>query len=423
MDYRAEYGVIGSVLLSPGCLDGVREIVSARDFQTEYGRKVFEAFCRLSDGGRGIDPITVTAEAPDVPEQWLAEVLDVTPTAAHVLEYARQLRKERQLTAIRASLGDLTAKAADADAEPAELIVAMQEAAAQAGEGFAASVIPPDEGLIGFSKHVEDVRKGKKITVPTGFPSIDNILGGGMLRTGLYIIAARPGVGKTSLGLIIADLAARSRRVLFVSLEMSETEILARRCANVSGIRIGRLLHTPLTDEEAEKFSNHMTELGNREFYMNRSNTATVAEIGVMARSCRAELVVIDYLGLIRSEERGLSSYERITGISGDLKRLARSLGCPVLCLAQLNRQSEARSDKRPQMSDLRDSGAIEQDADGILLIHRPMLYAKEPLAEYDGQPFEVEVAKNRHGPTGRATLQWWAADGRFQDSGTNSWQ
>ena len=122
----------------------------------------------------------------------------------------------------------------------------------------------------------------------------------------------------------------------------------------------------------------------------------------------------------------GLKSInERITRISNELKRLARSLGCPILCLAQLNRQSEARQDKKPLLSDLRDSGAIEQDADGVLLIHRPALYwpdGEKPKA-WESQPFEVYITKNRHGPTGTVTLEWYAINGRFQDKGgMNSW-
>ncbi len=419
MDYRAEFGLIGSIMLKPEYLPEIRGIVTAKDFQTEPGRATFLAACRLADSDTGIDPITLMSES-GVEEQWLHEVLDLTPTAEHALEYARQLRKERQMASIRAMLASLTEKAEDGD--PAAVIGAVHEALDDLGEDYEGTVVRPEDALAGFLSHIDRIKNGDRITVATGFPSVDNILGGGMLKTGLYIMAARPGVGKTSLGLAVAEMASRRSRVLFVSLEMSETEIMARRHANIAGIYLGRLLHSPLTDEEALGVGNAQIKMSQRQFFLNRTNTATVAEIGVMARSCRAELVVIDYLGLIQCDLRNASSYERVTRISGDLKRLARALKCPVLCLAQLNRQSESRSDKRPSMADLRDSGAIEQDADGILLLHRPMLYAKEEWNGRDGQPFEVDIAKNRHGPTGKAVLTWWATDGRFQDGNTNSW-
>lgn len=418
MDYKAEYGVIGSIMLDPGCLDGIRGILTPEDFTTAQGKAVYETVCRLQDEGRGIDPIIVLGET-DVEERWLMDVMDITPTAVYALDYAEQMRKERQLRSLRNFFSDLSVQASAQDADPARLIGEAQEYLS--GTGSDTWTISPEEALTRFYEHLRALRNGHLITVTTGFPSIDSILGGGMIKTGLYIIAARPGVGKTSLGLITAELASKSHRVLFVSLEMSETEIMARRHANLTGIRVGRLLHDPgLSDDEYAKISSSSYEQAQRGLTLSTKTTATVAEIGVMARSCKAELVIIDYLGLIQSD--GDSAYERVTRISGSLKRLARSLGCPVLCLAQLNRQSENRADKRPGMSDLRDSGAIEQDADGILLLHRPALYWEEPPKQNDSQPFDVEIAKNRHGPTGRVSLTWYANNGRFIDGDMRSW-
>ena len=243
-----------------------------------------------------------------------------------------------------------------------------------------------------------------------------------MVKEGLYIVAARPGVGKTSFGLIAADLAAKKHRVLFVSLEMSETQIMARRYANVSAVGITPLLYGTLDPKDMDKLHEASSALRGRQMFLSNRTGVTVADIEVMCRSCGAELVVIDYLGLIQGE--GQSIYERTTKISGDLKRMARSLKIPVLCLAQLNRTSESRSDKHPTMSDLRDSGAIEQDADAILLLHRPGLYMDEQPSGSQAQDFEIQIAKNRHGPTGKVVLTWYARNGRFQDEKgmTNSW-
>jgi replicative DNA helicase len=224
----------------------------------------------------------------------------------------------------------------------------------------------------------------------------------------------------------MAELASKTHSVLFVSLEMSITEISARRVAHKSGVGIGAVLHKPdLTPQQWNDMTTASGILYEHHLTINRCTTASVSEIGIMARSAKAELVVIDYLGLIRYTGKETNSYERITRISMDLKRLARSLNVPILCLAQLNRQSESRLDKKPALSDLRDSGAIEQDADGVLLLNRPALNwddSQKPKS-WESQPFEVYVAKNRHGPIGGVTLNWYASNGRFVDKGTNSWQ
>lgn len=422
LDLNPEYGVIGSILLDGRCLDTLRGILTPDDFQTKQGRSIFQTACAMADEGRAIDPITIR-DTSDVDEKWLVDVLDMTPTAAHAEVYAQQMRKQAQLTALRDLCADMEAQTAERDADPVNIIGTAQERLEAASNRQTGGLITTGTAIADFIDHRKALEHGELATVSGGFPSIDGVLGGGFLKTGLYILAARPGVGKTSLGLMMAEQAAKKHRVLFVSLEMSETEITARRVANISGIGIGAALHNPdLADEKKEKIGEALYKLSGRQMVTNRSASATVAEIGVMARSCKAEFVVIDYLGLIQSDQKNVSSYERITRISNELKRLARSLGCPILCLAQLNRQSEARQDKKPLLSDLRDSGAIEQDADGVLLLHRPALFWEDKPKSWESQPVEVNIAKNRHGPTGSVTLQWYASNGRFQDKGVNSW-
>lgn len=424
LDLNPEYGAIGSILLDGRCLDTLRGILTPDDFQTEQGRAVFQTACTMADDGRAIDPITIR-DTSGVEEKWLVDVLDMTPTAAHAEAYAQQMRKQAQLAALRDLCAALETQIAERDADPVNIIGTAQERLEAVSNRQTGGLITTGTAIADFIDHRKALERGELATVSSGFPSIDGVLGGGFLKTGFYILGARPGVGKTSLGLMMAEQAAKKHRVLFVSLEMSETEITARRVANLSGIGIGAVLHNPdLADEKKEKIGEALYELSNRQMVMNRSVSATVSEIGVMARSCKAEFVVIDYLGLIQSDQKNVSSYERIARITRELKRLALSLGCPILCLAQLNRQSEARQDKKPLQSDLRDSGTIEQDADGVLLIHRPALFwdNEDKPKSWDPQPFEVNIAKNRHGPTGSVTLQWYASNGRFQDKGANTW-
>ena len=415
---KAEQGVIGSIMINPECLPDVRAILTEADFQSQQGKMFFRAVCRMADDGDPIDPITVLSAGVD--EEWIAQLVEVTPTAANVLAYAQQMKREAQTQALKAMFSSLAERADDAN--PMELISETRSGLETIGADESSGLIDQAAAMALFRQHIQDALEGKTLSVPTGFPSVDGILGKGMVKEGLYIVAARPGVGKTSFGLIAAELASKKHKVLFVSLEMSETQIMARRYANISGIGTTPLLYGMLKQGDGEKLANATQTMWNREFVLSVRNGVTVADIEAMCRSCNAELVVIDYLGLIQGE--GQSIYERITKISGDLKRMARALKIPVLCLAQLNRTSESRSDKHPTMSDLRDSGAIEQDADGILLIHRPGIYWDEQPTEEQSQPFEINIAKNRHGPTGKVTLTWYARNGRFQDEKgqMNSW-
>jgi replicative DNA helicase len=413
----AEYGVIGSIMINPECLPEVRAILTESDFQTEQGRIFFRAVCRMADEGKPIDVITVLAAG--INEEWISQLVDTVPTAAYVCTYAEQMKREGQTRTLKAMFNRL----AEQDADPAALISEAKAGLDQVTTSSFSGLISQEEAMQHFAEHLAAANAGESLSVTTGFPSVDEILGNGMVKEGLYIVAARPGVGKTSFGLTAADLASKKHRVLFVSLEMSEVQIMARRYANISGCGITRLLYGTLQEGDGDKLAKTTEMLWKRQMTLSNKIGVTVADIEVMCRSCGAELAVIDYLGLIQGE--GQSIYERVTKVSGDLKRMARSLKIPVLCLAQLNRTSESRADKRPSMSDLRDSGAIEQDADAILLLHRPGLYWETQPTGGKEQPFEIQIAKNRHGPTGMVTLGWYALNGRFQDEKgqMNSWQ
>ena len=418
---NAELGVIGSILVQPECLGDVRGILTETDFQTPNGKLFFRTACRMADEGRPIDEITV--QTSGLSEEWLAQIVDTTPSAARVLEYARQLKQEARSRTLRAMFSDLSSRAEDPGVTPAELVNEARTGLEAMGTADTGTLISQEDAIERFQAHIESAMNGAVLSVTTGVPSVDEILGKGMVKEGLYIVAARPGVGKTSFGLISAELASRKHRVLFVSLEMSETQIMARRFANISALGITPLLYGMLEPGDGAKLQDALGKIWDRQMTLSTPSGVTVAQIEAMCRSCGADLVVIDYLGLIQSDQPDLTIYEKTTKISGDLKRMARSLKIPVMCLAQLNRASESRADKHPTMADLRDSGAIEQDADGVLLLHRPGVYYDEQPKENDSQPFEIQIAKNRHGPTGTVTLTWYARNGRFQDKkGMNSW-
>ena len=417
----ASQSVAGSILCDAACLPAVRPLVSRDDFTLAAERAIFEAACRLEDEGKPADVVTILEDArrhgSDVSDQYAAELLQVTPTAAHAAEYARQVHEEavrRRLTAVGETLLE---DAQDQQKTTAGVIAATMQALENADTAPQMTMLTTSDALTGFLDYRERLDAGQAVTVSTGYPGLDKLLGGGMLNQGLYILAARPGCGKTTLGLKLAEQAAKSGACLFFSLEMSSEQITARRISAESGLSIGQLMTgQSLSDDEQAKLANAASVLSTHDFRLNRAPGASVADIAQAAHLTKnLRLVVVDYLGLVRSDER-LSIYERVTKNSAALKALARSLNVPVLCLCQLNRAAEQRADKTPSMADLRDSGAIEQDADAIILLHRPAMYEPGEVKSWEAQTLTAIVAKNRHGNIGKLDFDFWGSSGIIRE-------
>lgn len=254
--------------------------------------------------------------------------------------------------------------------------------------------------------------------IATGITAIDDLLSGGMINGGLYILAANTGCGKTALALQIADAVANEdSSVLFITLEMDESQLTARRLARVAKVPASHLIMQRLSDDEYEHIRQQLPTLKQKYLVFSSEGVFTVSNIQALAGQVpNLRLVIIDYLGLLRSEPYCGNRYEATTAISNELKVLARLFGVPVLCLAQLNRANAQRPDKHPILADLRDSGSIEQDADGVLLLYRPDMYASCPIPTDKEVAVRVEcnLAKHRHGATGRTTLALKLSTGEF---------
>ena len=239
-----------------------------------------------------------------------------------------------------------------------------------------------------------------------------------MLRSGLYVLAARPGMGKTTLALQIADSIAKTTGpVLFVSLEMAVEQIQGKRIARLTGIPSDEILLGDENSLDYDRIVSASNVLKDLPVYISRRPAATVAQIRHMAKSIPGvQCVAVDYLGKITPADKRASRYEAVTDISGQLKTLAVELGVPVLALAQLNRENTGRSDKRPQLSDLRDSGAIEQDADGVIMLHRSDYYELDetPMGAGESVELEIIVRKNRHGRIGSCSAGFFPATGKI---------
>lgn len=418
----ASQSVAGSILIDAACLPAVRQQVRADDFELAQDRAIFEAACRLADAGQAVDVVTILQDArrhgADLSEEYAAELLKVTPTAANAANYAAAVHSE----AVRRRLSDIGLQLAEASGDmartPAGIVSEAMSALETADTAPQAGMRSSSDALSEFLDYRVRLEAGQAVTVGTGYPGLDKILGGGMLAQGLYILAARPGCGKTTLGLKIAESASKTGACLFFSLEMSAEQITARRIAAESGLSIGRLLvGRNLSDEEQSKLANAASVLSTHDFRLNRAPGASVADIAQAAHLTKGlRLIVVDYLGLVRSDERGLSIYERVTRNSAALKSLARSLNVPILCLCQLNRASEQRTDKQPSMADLRDSGAIEQDADAVILLRRPAMYENAQQKPWEAQILTAIVAKNRHGGIGRLDFDFWGSSGIIRE-------
>ena len=419
----AEYSLVGCVLIDARCLPAAREILpTAEAFASEPCRKAYAAACRLEDEDKAIDPVIV-GRAAGLSNDFLMQCMDLAPTCTRAAEYAKAVldgHQRRQLQALGEKLQtEALCAGSTADQLLTEARSTLDDLASTPGR---CSVKSARDSLLDFMTFRAEVQQGKRQAIRTGFPSLDRILGG-FAQGGFYVMAARPGVGKSALGIALADMMARDRRVLYVSPEMTEAELNARRVAAVSDITctFGKLLFGKTTEEQDAAIANACGKLYAHKLQISAVSTLTVPELENQARNVGAEVVIVDYLGLLSAEDKRLSEYDRVTRISGDLKRLAKRLGCVVLALCQLNRESVSApgQDTRPRLSQLRSSGAIEQDSDGVLLLHRPEYGRTETPREASApQQFFVDVAKNRHGRTGTAELAWYAPVNRFEDYG-----
>lgn len=407
-----DVSLAGSILIDPRCLDEVRRTITPEMFGDRRCRAIYEAACELSDEGATADPVTIRSRAAEWDDAFSQQAMEITLTAANVGAYCEALHTEflrRELLAGIQERADALLAGHDPLGEATELLRLTERIA----EGsYDAGVVSAREAAAELLEDLDRVDEGYRAFVETGISDLDRILGGGLIREGLYILAARPGCGKTTLAAALAErMLERGRRILFISLEMSRKQLMARRvAADVGRATAAQILRGELSEEERKAVGESLVKLAKRPLFFNRRASLNTSEIQFLAKQNRADVVIIDYLGLMK-HDAGKSLYERVTGTSNQLKRMARGLETPVLCLAQLNRGVEGRQNQEPRLSDLRDSGAIEQDADGVLLIHRPAI---EDADEYGPTPMEVTVAKNRHGRTGKIELNWYMRSGRI---------
>ena len=416
---NAEASICGCLLLNPETKDVAASLITEDDFVDPFYGAIFSVVMNNENVDGFMLREKMKEKGHELPDNFFRELTEVAIYYQNMKAYCELLRKESQRRSLSALVGDVFSDAAD-DKDPTEIIERAEKRLKKISEGgIATKTFNPTDLANKFFAHRERVDQGNG-AVSTGFAPVDRMLSGGMLRSCVYILAARPGMGKTTLALQVADHIAETGAVLFVSLEMSVEQLQGKRIARVAGLASNKVLLERIDNEEDyARIVKASEKLASHKFYANAEPSASVADIGRMAKRIKdLRCIVIDYLGLITPSDKRVSKYEAVTNISRDLKQLATKLDVPLLVLAQLNRENTARNDKRPQASDLRDSGAIEQDADGIIMLHRDDYYddkdADSPTRTWDATQIEVIVRKNRFGQTGTCKAVFFPATGRI---------
>ena len=421
---QAEQAVLGSMLIDAACVRDVLARLREDDFALPTDGAIFAQIQRMYAAQKPIDAISVAdamrgenAEETAQIRAYIAELLDITPTSANALMYSDIVLQASRRRLLEHAFGDAVSRLREEQPEE-EIIPEVEDAIAGARERMGSDLLSPMEQVERYFAHRERIDSGAKPYVRTGFRQVDRMLGGGMVDSGLYFLAARPGMGKSTFALNIAENVAKTgSTVIFISLEMDNEQITAKRLSAMTRASYQTALNDTLTEEEYQEVCQATVELSQRPLYVNSSVAANVEKITSMAHSKKGvRLVIVDHFSLIQTPGRH-SRYEEYTNVSGALKRLARALKCPILCLAQLNRANDMRKDKRPMLSDLRDTGAAEQDADGVITLFRPDYYEADK-EQKDGEPSftELAVAKNRHGKTGRISLSFYPKRSIFKE-------
>lgn len=414
---NAEGSLVGCLLLHPETRETISGLITEGDFSSSFYAALFTVAATADD----LDSVVLREEMKkrgfSIPDSFFRELCDIVIIPANAELYATLLR-ESAMQRNLLGLSEKIREAVEGETAPRDIIAAAESTLhGIEGKEITRELADPAAALTAFFDHRARVDSGEG-AVATGLAPLDKLLCGGFLRSGVYIIAARPGMGKTTLALSVADSMAASGGILFVSLEMSTEQLQGKRISRVSGIPSDRILLQKIDDEaEYSKMVRAAEQLQSLPLFINRKPAATVADVSHMARRVPdLRAIFIDYFGLLTPSGRFASRYEAMTSVSRDLKQLAISANVPVVVLAQLNRELSNRQDKRPQLSDLRDTGAIEQDADGVLMLHRPDYYeaAEQPVSPHEAVQMEIILRKNRHGKVGTCKVAAFFNTGRI---------
>ena len=421
---EAEKSVLGSVFLDREAIIKIADVLRADDFYFDNNGKIYEAMFYLANSGKPVDLVTVATELEKKKvlskvggAEYLAELTDEPPTAANVFEYAQIVKAKSTLRKLIKSGQEIAALGFNEEDQTQNLLDKAEKELFSVTQNLIKNRFTHIREILESSYEKiaslhDDDEKEKYRGVSSGYEALDNLLSG-FNPADLVIIAARPSMGKTSLALSIAQNVAlkKKKSVGILSLEMSKEQLTERIFCGMLEVDSWRIHKGKLDDAHFEKLGPIMDELARADIFIDDSSDASVAEIRAKARRLQMEhgldILFIDYLQLMHAGNTNLYAGNRvqeISEISRSLKALARELKIPILALSQLSRAVENRPNKTPQLADLRESGAIEQDADVVLMMYREDYYEEE--SDKEGVT-DIFVRKNRNGPVGRVELMF----------------
>ena len=430
---EAEMAVLGSIILKPDVCDEVSVIVRKEDFYDEAHSKLYEHMLRMHDAGRRIDITLLVDELKRHDDferiggtRFLAEVGEAVPTAAHAKHYATIVRTDATSRSLIDASTEILRDAYDPGNDPRELLgQAEQKIFAISDRRGSASVNSISDVLHEALDRIDARLRGEHTGqgVDTGFEELDKMMGG-LHNSELIILAARPSMGKTAFAMNIAEAVSMKQQapVLFVSLEMSSIELADRLLCSVAEVDSRRLRNGTISKEDRKRLIDTANKISASPLFIDDSPSRTVSEVAAAARRIKRNekalgLVVLDYLQLLQPDDQRDPRQEQVAKMARRLKQLARELETPILCLAQLNRQAEVAKENKPRLSHLRESGAIEQDADVVMFVHREEYYqTNEEERERVAGLAEIIIAKQRNGPIGDVNLIWRKEFTRFAD-------
>ena len=420
-DIVAEKSLLGALMISNDVLPEILTILRPRDFYEERHQQIFQAMLDLYDKHQPVDLLTLTSELKSKKQlkniggaPYLTELSNFVPAASHAKAYADIIEKTSVRRRLIKAGTEIANKAYEDDAVADTLIGEAERELFEVSDKIIKSdYVPMEELLADAFDRIEDLHKNKGSLrgLKTGFRDLDKKTAG-LQKGDLIIVGARPAMGKTTFAQNLAyNIASINKKgVLFFSMEMAANEIIDRMISDVSGVDNWKMRTGNLTDEEFAKIGDALGEMDEIPIYIDDTSSMTIVELRNKARRAMHDhdigVVIVDYLQLIQGSDRYRGNrVQEVTEISRGLKILARELERPVVALAQLSRNVTGRDDPRPVLSDLRESGSIEQDADLVMFLHRPDYYKQNDDNYEETHITELLVAKHRHGAVGKIEL------------------
>jgi replicative DNA helicase len=426
---EAERCVLGAAMLSKDAMFDVIEEVKADDFYNENHKEIFNAIMDLYRDNKPVDMLTVCEELKTKKalemvggRAYIAALTTEVPSTTNAGEYAKIVSEKASLRALINTAEDIMNKGYEGKDDTQDILNFAESGIFQIGQKRQKSDYTPIQDVLLRNVEIIDANsrnQGKTVGIPTGFKDLDNLTSG-LHRSDLIILAARPAMGKTAFALNIAQQTATKAgaSVLIFSLEMSKEQLGQRLLAIQARVEMQKLKTGSLERKDWDRLNMALDELHSSKIFIDDTPGVSIMEMRNKCRRLKAEhgldLVVIDYLQLMQGDGRSDNRQQEISAISRNLKLLAREMDCPVIVLSQLSRAVEQRTDHRPILSDLRESGSIEQDADIVIFLYRDDYYNPDNTDKHG--ICEVNLAKHRSGPTDKVELTWVERYTKFSD-------